>query len=125
MSIVLWTRLEALEKRVAVLEEAAKMAEKHAPPEPASSVASALAQSNATRKAEGERLREEIRRIVGAHSGSQPLSAAAVLCELLSRAGGRSVALRTVQWHLRAIRNAPSLAQRSERVSKIGGNSEA
>jgi hypothetical protein len=30
-----------------------------------------------------------------------------------------------VQWHLRAIRNAPSLAQRSERVSKIGGNSEA
>jgi hypothetical protein len=122
MSIVLWTRLEALEKRVAVLEEAAKMAEKHAPPEPASSVASALAQSNATRKAEGERLREEIRRIVGAHSGSQPLSAAAVLCELLSRAGGRSVALRTVQWHLRAIRNTPSIAaQRSGVVSKIVG----
>jgi hypothetical protein len=117
MSIVLWTRLEALEKRVAALEASA--VPKKAEPRPPA----ALTQSNAIRKAEGERLRDEIRRIVGSHAGPEPLSAGAVLRELSSREGGRTVALRTVQWHLRAIRNTPSIATHpSERTSKVGGN---
>ena len=117
MSIVIWTRLEALEKRVAALEvaAAAKKLEPLAPPP--------LAGSNAVRKAESERMREEIRRIVGSHAGDEPLSAGAVLRGLASREGGKTLALRTVQWHLRAIRNAPSVAaQQSGRVSKVVGN---
>jgi hypothetical protein len=117
VSIVLWTRLEALEKRVAALEDAAKAAEKNSLAEP---VSLGLARSNAMRKAEGERLREEIRRIIGAHAGPKSLSAAAVVHELSSRAGGRTVALRTVQWHLHAIRNARSVALNPS--STIGGD---
>jgi len=120
MSIVLWTRLEAVEKRVAALEAAAAANELEplAPP--------ALTRSNAMRKAEGERIRDEIRRIVDAHSGPEPLSAGAVHRELSCRGAGRTLALRTVQWHLRAIRNASSIAaQGSGAVSKVGGNCEA
>jgi hypothetical protein len=69
MRIVLWTRLEAREKRVVALEEAAKVAERHSLPEPTASAASALARSNAIRKAKGERLREEIRHMAGSHAG--------------------------------------------------------
>ena len=117
MSIVLWTRLEALEKRVAALEAA------KADVKPEALAPPALRRSNARRKAEGEQLREEIRRIVCCHTGHKRISAGAVLRELLSKAGGRPVALRTVQWHLRAIRNASSIAaQGSGAVSKVGGD---
>jgi len=77
MSIVVWTKLEALEKRVAALE-AAKADVK---PEALGPIP--FARSNAMRKAESERLREEIRRIVGTHAGHKPLSAGAVRRELL------------------------------------------
>jgi hypothetical protein len=115
MSIVLWTRLEALEKRVAALEAAAAVKKIYplAPPP--------LARSNAMRKAEGEQLREEIRRIVGAHAGPKPLSACAVHRELSSRSGGKTLALRTVQWHLRAIRNAPGFAVSDPEESPMRG----
>jgi hypothetical protein len=82
MSIVLWTRLEALEKRVAALEGSAVVKK----PEPLPHVA--LMQSNAMRRAEGERMRDEIRRIVSSYASPNPLSAGAVLHELSSRPNG-------------------------------------
>jgi hypothetical protein len=68
MSIVLWTRLEALEHRVAALE-ANQAAAKAAVFQKSEGVAPALVRSNATRKADGELLRGEIRRIVDEHAG--------------------------------------------------------
>jgi hypothetical protein len=104
VSIVLWTRVQALEERVAALEAGQAAARAAAPEEMA--CRRALARSNATRKAEGEQLRGEIRRIVAAHAGPERLTARAVLHVLPRDSRGRLPALRTVQWHLSAIRNA-------------------
>lgn len=95
--------------------EAAKAVEKLealAPP--------ALTRSNAIRKAECDRMREEIRRILHTHPGAKPPSARAVLRELSSRSGVKTLALRTIQWHLHAIRNATGLHEsRSEVVGAV------
>jgi hypothetical protein len=107
MSIVLWTRLAALEHRVAPLEatQAAAVATERSVPTTA-----ALARSNARRKAEGERLRGDIRRIAAAHAGPTRLTARAVLHVLSRDSRGEPPALRTVQWHLSAIRNDDGVA---------------
>jgi hypothetical protein len=103
MSITVWVRLEAVEKRVAALEAAIKP-----PPTPAQ----VLARSNASRKASGERLREDIRQVVRGHTGPKPITASGVRVALSSSNArdGKLPALRTVQWHLTAIRNARSCA---------------
>jgi hypothetical protein len=108
MSIVLWTRVEALEERVAALEAVQAAARVAAAEQTA--CAPALARSNAMRKAEGARLRGDIRRIVAAHAGPEKLTACAVLDVLSKDAPGRLPALRTVQWHLCAIRNDDGVA---------------
>lgn len=109
MSIVLWTRLEALEHRVAALE-ANQAAAKAAVLQKSEGVAPALARSNATRKAAGEQLRGEIQRVIAAHVGPKPLTAPEVLRALSTNGGIKPPALRTVQWHLRAIRNDDGVA---------------
>src|SRR5215469_13363158 len=111
MSIVLWTRLEALEKRVAALEAGSVKKAEPLPP-------GGLAESNAIRKAEGERVRAEIRRIIETHGDAKPLSARAVLRELSSKSGTKTLALRTVQWHLHAIRNARALHEPRSEVDR-------
>jgi hypothetical protein len=62
------------------------------------------------RKAQGERLRGEIRRIVAAHGGPEKLTACVVLDVLSKDVHGRLPSLRTVQWHLSAIRNDDGVA---------------
>jgi hypothetical protein len=90
MSIALWVKVEALEKRLEALERA------HA------AAVDPLRERNARRKTDGARLREMIRES-GETNAKRALQA-------LGRAGVAPLpALRTVQWHLRAIRNTTAL----------------
>jgi len=64
--------------------------------------------ANAERQAQGARLRQLIRAIVESHTGPERLTAKRILRQLAAMDGatlGRELpSLRTVQWHLRAIR---------------------
>jgi hypothetical protein len=107
VSIALWTKVEDLAKRVATLEQLLATSRKDPPRRP----------NNAARRVEGDKLRAAIEGILTAHPG---YSAKHVLKALATVDLGRQAlpSVRTVQWHLKALRNTSRIA-RAERSEGI------
>lgn len=81
-------RMEALERRLAA-----------GPPQP-----EPLAKRNASRQADGARLRQAIADILARHAGRPPMSAKRVLRSLEQAGISPLPSDRTVRWHMRALR---------------------
>lgn len=97
----MWNEIEALKARVAELAlECAKASNREH-----------LHQRNAMRQADGARLQEAIRQILVNHPGPGRMSAKHVLRALegVDIPRNEPPKLRTVQWHIRAIRNTSAL----------------
>lgn len=108
MSIALWNKVEDLAKRVEALEQT--RAPSRAEPR--------RGRNNADRQAEGDRLRAAIDGILGAHP---EYTAKQVLREILAVDLGRQElpSVRTVQWHIRHIRNAQSALRAVAPISTV------
>ncbi len=79
----------------------------------ATGVPSPLAELNAARADDAERLREQIREVLEAHTGPKLLKAKAVVQALAQRGIECHVSMRTVQDHMKSIRREQSQKTRA------------